>query len=131
MKKQKFSIAAIYDTETCNICVDEETNEWKAFPILFIDNDVRDVVLAEYEPDKNEIVSFYRKSNDYIEKLYTYIRWGIEQEKVPIVCAYNLMFDLQPLMYDLNASFDIKANAQSSTNVYTLDLYEQERTINV
>ena len=58
MKKQKFSIAAIYDTETCNICVDEETNEWKAFPILFIDNDVRDVVLAEYEPDKNEIVSF-------------------------------------------------------------------------
>lgn len=126
MKKQKFSIAAIYDTETCNICVDEETNEWKAFPILFIDNDVRDVVLAEYEPDKNEFVSFYRKSNDYIEKLYTYIRWGIEQEKVPIVCAYNLMFDLQPLMYDLNASFDIKANAQSSTNVYTLDLYEQE-----
>ena len=69
MKKQKFSIAAIYDTETTNVCVDVANNEWKAFPILFIDNDVRGIDLAKYEPDNGEIVSFYRNSNEYIEKI--------------------------------------------------------------
>ena len=36
------------------------------------------------------------------------------------------MFDLQPLMEKLNANYDIKVNAQSSTNVYTVDLYEND-----
>ena len=32
------------------------------------------------------------------------------------------MFDMQTLMFDLNCKYDMEVNAQSSTNVYTLDL---------
>ena len=36
------------------------------------------------------------------------------------------MFDLQPIIYELNKRFSIQANAQSSTNVYTLDLIDED-----
>ena len=38
MKRKKLEIAAIYDTETTNIGKGEDT---RAFPILFIDNDIQ------------------------------------------------------------------------------------------
>ena len=45
------------------------------------------------------------------------------------ICAYNLMFDMQTLMLDLNMQYDMKATAQSSTNVYTLDLIQDGETV--
>ena len=123
MLKHKFFICSIYDTETCNFGSGEET---RAYPILFIDNDIRNIDLYNYVADKDDYVSFYRYGNEMIDKIKQYIEYGILVGKVPIICAYNLMFDLQPLMYELNKEFDIQANAQSSTNVYTLDLYEKD-----
>jgi len=129
MKRRKFSIAAIYDTETCNI-INRGKNgnilSARAYPILFIDNDIREVNLSDYECDRDDFVSFYRHENEYLEKISDYIRWGLAFEVVPVICAYNLMFDLQPLMESLSCSYDIQVNAQSSTNVYTLDLYESD-----
>ena len=129
MKRRKFSIAAVYDTETCNIIERDNNGSIKnarAYTILFIDNDVRDVDLAAYEPNRDDYVTFYRHENEYLSKLGDYIKWGLSFKVVPIVCAYNLMFDLQPLMESLSCDFDIQVNAQSSTNVYTLDLYERD-----
>lgn len=121
-KRQKFAIAAAYDTETTNIGENENT---RAFPILFIDNDLRDRDLYEYEPGEDK-VNFYRTEGEMLDRIEEYALWGRVIERVPIICAYNLMFDLQPLMQELDRRYDMKVNAQSSTNVYTVDLYEPD-----
>lgn len=126
MKRPEYTIVSVYDTETCNIGNDETA---RAFPILFIDNDIRDVDLYNYEPDINDKVRFYRHEQEMQSRIDEYIEWGLIVGKIPIICAYNLMFDLQPLMEDLNARYEIRANAQSSTNVYTLDLYSDGKEV--
>ena len=122
VKRQKFIMCAVYDTETCNVGEGAET---RAYPILFIDNDIRDIDLYDYEPDEYDKVRFYRHESEYLSRIEEYIVWGTAVGKVPIICAYNLMFDLQPLMESLSTRYRIVANAQSSTNVYTLDLMER------
>ena len=131
MKRRKFILASVYDTETTNILDDEskrlgKVENTRAFPVLFIDNDIRDVDLTEYEPEKNDKISFYRTEQEMIDRIGEYIEWGQVCKRVPVVCAYNLMFDLHPLMEGLYARYDIQANAQSSTNVYTVDLHDRE-----
>ena len=122
MKAPKLVLAAIYDTETTNIGEGENT---RAFPILFIENDIRDVDIYNYEPDRDDKIHFYRTEQEMQDRIDDYVFWGECLGVVPIICAYNLMFDLQPLMEDLNARYEIRANAQSSTNVYTLDLFSE------
>lgn len=127
MKRRKFEIVSSYDTETTNII--ERGNgktTARAFPILFIDNCLVDIDLKNYEPNTDDDIRFYRTENEMFNRIKEYIQIGLMDNRVPVICAYNLMFDLQPLMYMLNAEFDIKVNAQSSTNVYTLDLYESD-----
>lgn len=119
-KKSNYEIAMIYDTETCNII--DKMNNAHAYPILFIENDVRGVNMREYDSSKDGVIHFYRTENEFLKRIDTYITWGKLTNKVPIVCGYNLMFDLQPLMEELDKKYDINASAQSSTNVYTVDL---------
>ena len=121
--KRNYRICAVYDTETCNI---GKGNLTRAYPILFIDNDIRNVDLSEYETGRDDKVRFYRSEDEYLSRLEEYIEWGLFFKVVPVICAYNLMFDLQPLMEKMNRDYDISANAQSSTNVYTLDLIDRE-----
>ena len=122
MKRPPLVLAAIYDTETCNYGKGEET---RAYPILFIENDIRDINIYDYEPDRDDKVHFYRTEDEMLDRIDEYILWGELVGEIPIICAYNLMFDLQPLMEELNERYEIRANAQSSTNVYTLDLYSE------
>lgn len=121
-KQRKYTIVSAYDTETTNFGSGEKT---RAFPILFIDNDLRDRDLYNYNPEEDK-VNFYRTEDEMIDRIVEYMTWGKVVNCVPIICAYNLMFDLQPLMQKLDARFDIRVNAQTSTNVYTVDLYEQD-----
>lgn len=123
MKRYKFNIAAVFDTETCNL--GSTAADARAIPILYIDNDIRDVNLYDYEPDKDDYVQFFRYENEYIEQLKEYISWGKVCDVVPVVCAYNLMFDLQSLLEKLSLDCDIEVNAQSSTNVYVFDLHDK------
>lgn len=121
--KYKFELAAIYDTETCNVGHDVFT---RAYPVLFIDNDIRGVNIKEYTPDRDDKVNYYRHEQEMQDRIDVYVKYGIIKKVVPIICAYNLMFDLQPIIYDLSRRYDIKANAQSSTNAYVVDLYEPD-----
>lgn len=125
-KRKTYRIVGIYDTETCNI---GKHNNTRAYSILYIDNDVRNVDIYKYEPVISDKITLYRHSKDYLQKLKKYIEWGEFYQCIPIVCAYNLMFDLQTLMYQLSKEYTIVANAQSSTNVYTLDLMRGEDTV--
>lgn len=133
MKKQKkqYQIAACFDTETTNIkSYDEEGNiipsETRAICICYMFNDLRLKNLKTYEPGKDDNVIFIRHENEAIDYIESIIEWGLKTNIIPIICAYNLMFDLQTLMYSLNRIYDMKANAQSSTNVYTLDLLKDD-----
>jgi hypothetical protein len=127
MGMQQYRIAAVYDTETTNVGTGENT---RAFPILYILNDIRKVDLREYVPDcEGEQVRFYRHGAEFLEALNGLIEWGRRAHAVPVVCAYNLMFDLQPVLYDLRQSFEMRACAQSSTNVYYLDLMQEGEAV--
>lgn len=119
MKTHKeYRIAAIFDTETTNI---GEGTETRAYPILYIFNDLRATPLESYTPDTDD-VRFYRHASEaltYIDDLITY---GRAHGYVPIIAAYNLMFDMQTFMMELAQSYTIEVNAQTATSVYTLDL---------
>lgn len=113
-----YRIACSYDTETCNIEVD---GEWIAYPVLFIFNDLRSSDIASYEPD-DSTVDFERTCDGAIAYIESLIDDGRDSGYIPIVCAYNLLFDLQPIIYELNLRYEIEASAQSSTHAYTVDL---------
>lgn len=116
--RKEYRVAAIFDTETTNIGEGAET---RAYPILYIFNDLRDIPLESYDPVSDD-VRFYRHTSEalaYIDDLVTY---GRAHGYVPIIAAYNLMFDMQSLMLELAQSYTIEVNAQTATSVYTLDL---------
>lgn len=116
--RKEYRVAAIFDTETTNIGEGAET---RAYPILYIFNDLRDIPLESYDPVSDD-VRFYRHTSEalaYIDDLITY---GRAHGYVPIIAAYNLMFDMQALMLELAQSYTIEVNAQTATSVYTLDL---------
>ena len=120
MKERKdFRVAAIFDTETTNIGTGAET---RAYPILYIFNDLRDTPLESYTPDTDD-VRFYRRTSEALSYVDDLIEHGRTHGYVPIIAAYNLMFDMQTLMLELAQSYTITANAQTATSVYTLDLY--------
>lgn len=120
MKERKdFRIAAIFDTETTNIGTGAET---RAYPILYIFNDLRSTPLESYTPDTDD-VRFYRRTSEALSYIDNLIEHGRTHGYVPIIAAYNLMFDMQTLMLELAQSYTITANAQTATSVYTLDLY--------
>lgn len=119
MKERKdFRVAAIFDTETTNIGEGAET---RAYPILYIFNDMRNTSVEEYNPDTDD-VRFYRHTDEAVAYIGDLIAYGAAHDYVPVIAAYNLMFDMQTLMLELAQSYTITANAQTATSVYTLDL---------
>lgn len=119
MKERKeFRVAAIFDSETTNIGEGADT---RAYPILYIFNDLRDTPLESYTPDTDD-VRFYRRTSEALAYIDDLIEYGRAHGYVPIIAAYNLMFDMQTLMLELAQSYTITANAQTATSVYTLDL---------
>lgn len=120
-----YRICATYDTETCNLGSGEDA---RAFPVLFIFDDLREIEIESYIPDMDgERVRFmrgYKEALGYIEELIDY---GCDEGIIPVIAAYNLIFDLQPILYPLFMRHpEMKVNAQSSTNVYTLDILDED-----
>lgn len=121
-KRPDFRVVAAYDTETCNIGHGAET---RAYPILYILNDFTDVPLNEYVPDDpRETVFFDRTVEAFMMRVETIIARGQTEQYIPIICAYNLMFDLVSVLPLLADSYQLMVAAQSSTNIYYLDVYE-------
>lgn len=120
--KKPYQIACFYDTETTTI---GEGSSVRAFPYLFIFNDVRDCGIADYKAG-NGVISFLRTEAEALSFVLEMVEWGLSTGVVPIIAAYNLMFDLQPLMNSLRSLFEFEVCAQTSTSVYTLDLIDME-----
>lgn len=116
--RKPFRVAAVYDTETTNIQAGTET---RAYPILYIFNDLRDTSLESYDPTSDD-VRFYRHVDEALAYIGDLISYGSEHDYVPVIAAYNLMFDMQTLMLALTRSYTISVNAQTATSTYTIDL---------
>lgn len=95
--------------------------ETRAYPILYIFNDLRDTPLESYDPTADD-VRFCRYVDDALAYIDDLISYGAAHDYVPVIAAYNLMFDMQTLMLALAQSYTINVNAQTATSVYTLDL---------
>lgn len=127
---RKYVVRAIYDTETTNVYVPVEDDKRKlervkAFPILYIVN-VLACTISNYEADTDkEDIYYYRNYAGFLDIVDELVDEAAETY-VPIICAYNLMFDLQPVLYLLRQKYTISINAQSSRNAYTVDLQNSD-----
>nr|DAI93713.1 MAG TPA: DNA polymerase B [Bacteriophage sp.] len=117
-ERKNFRVAAIFDTETTNIGEGAET---RAYPILYIFNDLRDTPIETYDTDTDD-VRFYRHTIEALAYIDDLIAYGGQHGYIPVVAAYNLMFDMQTLLLELAQAYRIEVNAQTATSVYTLDL---------
>lgn len=114
-----YKVCAAYDTETTNVQIG---GQWHAYAYLYQINDLRDVDLARYEPGSDDNVVLFRGCDKVLDYIGALIEWGASNRVVPIIAGYNLMFDLQSVFAELCRRYEMQVNAQSSTNVYTLDL---------
>lgn len=126
--RREFRVALSYDTETTNYQYGDNVTDVMAFPVLFIALDLRDVDIRTYVPGMGRL-SFYRHESEFISLIEQLVEWGKTQDVVPVVCAYNMMFDLCPLMAELSARYDMEAAAQNSTHAYYIDLVEDGEPI--
>lgn len=123
--RKDFRVSAIFDTETTNILHGTET---RAYPILYIFNDLRNTSLTSYNPTSDDI-RFYRSVDDALTYIDDLVAYGNAHDYVPVIAAYNLMFDMQTLMLALTRTYTISVNAQTATSVYTLDLYIDDNVV--
>lgn len=126
--QRPFRIWGVFDTETTN--VENPDGSHSAYPVLYILNDVHDVEISSYVVDDPcERVSFFRHEGDFIEALEAMMIDAAYADCIPVICAYNLMFDMQTIIYSLHDKYELRTSAQSSTNVYTLDLMLQGQCV--
>lgn len=117
--RKVYKLASVYDTETTTLLNGAES---KAFCYLYIFNDLTKIEIKDYEAGKSDDVRFYRYQSQALEYINNLIKQGISGGFIPIIAAYNLAFDLQTLMFKLSKRYEMQVCAQSSTNIYYLDL---------
>lgn len=121
-KNEEYRIYSSYDTETTNIEV--EPGEWRAFPVYFMFSDCYDLDIASYNPGE-ETYCDYRLCEDALSHIANLIEVGKERHEVPVIVAYNLLFDLQGLLYRFASDYPgAKVLARSTTQCYTFDLVD-------
>lgn len=121
-------ICAIYDTET-NRVGDSENS--KSFVILYQINDLRSVPLKSYVPNITDDIRFYRNEESVVEYFADLADWGVRNHVIPVVCAYNLTFDMQTIITALMSKWRLETLAQSSVNWYTVDCVNRETGVTV
>jgi hypothetical protein len=116
---ETFKVVSFYDTETTNIKIGDV---WHAYPILYIHDRIT-CDIADYRIGKDDI-DFSRTDDGFFRRLEEDIEQGIAGGYIPICCAYNLAFDLQPILERLSRAYQIETMARTPTSIYTLDLVE-------
>ena len=120
-KQRPYKIWGVFDTETSH--VDAAREDSPSIPMLYIFNDVSNLDIPTYVvDDPREKVSFYRTESGAVDHIARMVNDGLDAGVIPVLCVYNAIFDLQTVMESLHALYDMEVNAQSSTNIYTLDL---------
>lgn len=117
-KQKPFKIAAVYDTETTTV---KNGDICEAFAYSYIFNHIADINLYDYTSERDDDIEIIRSEDEAFE----YINALIVESRgdyVPVVAAYNLMFDLQTLLEKLASTYQCTVTAQTATHVYVFDL---------
>ena len=127
-KSKPYKIWCAYDTETSNkLMLDGVVYAW---PILYIFNDLSACDMSTYEVDcEAEHVHFFRYEDDALSFIETMIADAQRAGVIPVMCAYNAIFDLQTILSSLHERYEMEVNAQSATNIYTLDLMQDGKKV--
>ena len=120
-ERKEFRVCAVYDTETTTL---NRGPEARAFVCLYIFNDIRGCDLYDFKNDGK--LSFLRTLPEAIEYIERLISYGLNEGVVPVICAYNLQFDLISLQNELASRYPCQVNAQSATNIYTFDVLDAD-----
>lgn len=123
MARKVFKVCGAADTETTTIGRGADA---RAFACLYQANDLRNIDPAAYVVDRDDDISFYRTSVEFIAWLQDLIDYGKRMQFIPIVCFYNFGFDFQTIRAKLREMYEETCTAQSSTHVYVLDLYDKD-----
>ena len=115
-------ICAVLDTETTNL---KTGDGWHAFAALYQWNDVRHVPMEGYVAGGSDSISLLRHGSEVVERCRELAAWGERESVLPVVCGYNLLFDLQTVIYELRCRYPMRVCAQTDTNVYTIDLMDR------
>lgn len=95
--------------------------------MLWQANDLRECPITQYEAGTTDDIRFYREPADFLAWLRDVEAWGAEQKVVPVVCGFNLLFDLQSTFAAICDEWGVEVAAQSTTNVYYVDLTREGR----
>lgn len=124
--RKPFSVQAIYDTETTTLGKGADA---RAFAYAYIWNDLTGLSsFRNYIPGVSDNIFIDRTPEDLLGRVDALINTARDTPApyVPVVAAYNLMFDLQTIIAALGAKYDMRCIAQTSTHVYALDLHDRE-----
>lgn len=123
--RKQFKVCAVFDTETTTI-----QDDWKsyAFPILFVWNNLAAVDLETYSPGDDQ-VHYYRDGGEILAEVDFLIDLGQSKNFIPVVAGYNIIFDLQPLLFEMSETWKMKVLAQTENQVYALDIVEQDEIL--
>lgn len=124
-KKETYKIIGFYDTETCNIGEGEET---RAYPILYIFNFIKDEI-KDYKVNKSDNIIYMRSIDEVINNLKAICDSCFKYNIIGVVGVYNLLFDMQPLMYELCKYFKVETLAKNSTSPYFIDIYKKGQKV--
>lgn len=123
----RYEVVASFDTETSNHSYTDDTGDLRrcAWCVLYTFEDLRSCGIRKYVPGAGD-TRFFRHDHEAIAFIEELVAWGRDRGVVPVVAGYNLMFDLQTLLFALNAAHPMRATAQSSTNAYVVDILAEE-----
>lgn len=120
---RKYRIAAIFDTETSTIGAGALS---RAFVYAYVFNDLRLTRVSRYEFKKSDNVKILRYEDQALSFIDSLVEWGDACNVTPIVCAYNLAFDLHSLIYKIGRKYHLETLAQSANSIYVVDAYNDE-----
>lgn len=121
-KMPSMRLASVMDTETTTM------PNGQSFVCIWTFNDLWDNPVSEYDNSKSEPV-IHSIEFGAVSHIVLLVEEGKKRDVAPILCVYNLLFDVKPILSSLIKALDasVKVVARSRTGIYCLDFYQGSR----
>lgn len=122
--RNTYRIAAVYHTNIETVYLEDE-HRYAAFPTAFVFNILSDHI-SNYEAEKSDRIHVLSEALalQTISDLA-----NSSTDEIPVICAYDLMLHLRPLLFELEKIYHIRYTGQTSTTAYTVDLVGENGSV--